>query len=176
MYQKKRLSLAVTAALGLSSFLIVPSQALAQDQQSEDESEDLLVEEVIVTGSRILRDDGFGRTSPVTVVGMEDISSYGLTRIEDVLNNLPQIETSQNALISNGSSGVGEPPPRWPVPSPRKISTLLVDRTATARSTCPSRSKSPATAAEGVPPTAGAGENGGGGVASDPVPRMPSAR
>ena len=105
MYQKKRLSLAVTAALGLSSFLIVPSQALAQDQQSEDESEDLLVEEVIVTGSRIVRDDGFGRTSPVTVVGMEDISSYGLTRIEDVLNNLPQIETAQNAMISNGSSG-----------------------------------------------------------------------
>ena len=104
MYQKKRLSLAVTAAVGFSSFMIIPGQAMAQDQQSEDESE-LLLEEVIVTGSRILNTDGFGRTSPVTVVGMEDISSYGLTRIEDVLNNLPQIETSQNALISNGSSG-----------------------------------------------------------------------
>jgi iron complex outermembrane receptor protein len=105
MHQKKRLGLAVSTALGLTSLAMIPGQLLAQDQQSEDELDDLLVEEVVVTGSRLISEDGFGRTSPVTVVGMEDISSYGLTRIEDVLNNLPQIEAAQNAFISNGSTG-----------------------------------------------------------------------
>ncbi len=105
MHQKKRLSLAVSAVLGLTSLAMIPGQVMAQDQQSEDDAEDLLVEEVIVTGSRLKTDDGFGQTSPVTVVGLEEISSTGLTRVEDVLNSLPQIEAAQTSFISNGSTG-----------------------------------------------------------------------
>jgi iron complex outermembrane receptor protein len=106
MYHKKRLSLAVSAALGLTG-MVTASSALAQDQDQSDSSAagDPLLEEVIVTGSRIVSDDGFGRTSPVTVVGMEDISEYGLTRVEDFLNQLPSIEAAQNSFISNGSTG-----------------------------------------------------------------------
>jgi iron complex outermembrane receptor protein len=104
MYRKKHLSLAVTTALGLSSFLIIPGQAMAQDQLVDEEGGEML-EEVIVTGSRLISEDGFGQTSPVTVVGMDEISSYGLTRIEDVLNNLPQIEASNTAFDSNGATG-----------------------------------------------------------------------
>ncbi|MGD2129858.1 MAG: TonB-dependent receptor, partial [Lysobacterales bacterium] len=106
MYRKKHLCLSVSAALGFSSLLAVPGIALAQDQASDqsDEGNEML-EEVIVTGSRIVSQDGFGQTSPVTVVGMEDISSYGLTRIEDVLNNLPQIQASNVAFDSNGATG-----------------------------------------------------------------------
>ncbi len=103
MYHKKRLSLAVSAALGLTS-MVTAGPALAQDQQ-DDEAGDALLEEVIVTGSRIVSQDGFGRTSPVTVVGMETIEEFGLTRVEDFLNQLPSIETSQNSFISNGSTG-----------------------------------------------------------------------
>ncbi len=103
MYSKKRLSLAVSAALGLTS-MVGAGPVLAQDQQ-ESEDSDALLEEVIVTGSRIVSTDGFGRTSPVTVVGMEEIDSFGLTRVEDFLNQLPQIEASQTAFISNGSTG-----------------------------------------------------------------------
>jgi len=105
MHQKKRLSLAVSAVLGLTSLAMIPGQVMAQDQQSEDDAEDLLVEEVIVTGSRLKTDDGFGQTSPVTVVGLEEISSTGLTRVEDILNSLPQIEAAQTSFISNGSTG-----------------------------------------------------------------------
>jgi outer membrane cobalamin receptor len=105
MHRKKHLCLSVSAALGFTSLLAAPGLAIAQDQATDDNLDDLLVEEVIVTGSRILSADGFGQTSPVTVVGMEDISSYGLTRIEDVLNNLPQIEASNVAFDSNGASG-----------------------------------------------------------------------
>jgi outer membrane receptor protein involved in Fe transport len=103
MYSKKRLSLAVSAALGLTT-LVTAGSALAQDQQDAEESDGLL-EEVIVTGSRIISEDGFGRTSPVTVMGMEDIDSFGLTRVEDFLNQLPQIEAGQTSFISNGSTG-----------------------------------------------------------------------
>ena len=104
MYQKKRLSLAVSAALGLSAIIFVPGQLLAQDQQTDQDSDDM-IEEVVVTGSRLISQDGFGRTSPVTVVGMDEISSYGFTRVEDVLNNLPQIEASNVAFDSNGATG-----------------------------------------------------------------------
>jgi iron complex outermembrane receptor protein len=106
MYLKKRLSLAVSAALGLTG-MVTASSALAQDQDQSDSSAagDPLLEEVIVTGSRIVSEDGFGRTSPVTVVGMEDISEYGLTRVEDFLNQLPSIEAGETAFLSNGSTG-----------------------------------------------------------------------
>jgi len=104
MYRKKHLSLAVSTALGLSTFMMIPGQVMAQDQLVDEEGGEML-EEVIVTGSRLISQDGFGQTSPVTVVGMDDISSYGLTRIEDVLNNLPQIEASNVAFDSNGATG-----------------------------------------------------------------------
>ena len=39
------------------------------------------------------------------MVTREDIESVGLTRMEDVLNQLPSIETAQNAMISNGATG-----------------------------------------------------------------------
>ncbi len=104
MHQKKRLSLAVSTALGLTSLIMAPNLAMAQDQDASIESNDLL-EEVMVTGSRLRSVDGFGQTSPVTVVGMDDIDATGLTRIEDILNSLPQIESAQNAFISNGATG-----------------------------------------------------------------------
>ena len=103
MQQRNPLSLAVTAALGLTSAFMLSSTAVAQDDQSDED--DLLLEEVIVTGSRIATLDGFGRTSPVTVVGMDAIASTGLTRVEDVLNSLPQIETGLHSFDANGISG-----------------------------------------------------------------------
>ena len=71
--RKSRLSLAIAAAL-------LPNFSLAQDQTDESGYE-MILEEVIVTGSRIVSEDGFGRTSPVTVVGMEEIRSLGYTRV-----------------------------------------------------------------------------------------------
>ena len=95
---KQRLSLAVMAALGTT----LPSgYALAQDDAGADET----VEEILVTGTRIKTEDGFGATSPVTVVTAENIANLGFVNIEQVLNSLPSIETSQNANISNGSTG-----------------------------------------------------------------------
>jgi outer membrane receptor protein involved in Fe transport len=103
MQHRNPLSLAVTTALGLTSAFMLSSVAVAQDEQSDED--ELILEEVIVTGSRITTLDGFGRTSPVTVIGMDAISSTGLTRVEDVLNSLPQIETGLHSFDANGISG-----------------------------------------------------------------------
>jgi Na+/H+ antiporter NhaA len=59
MQHKKLLSLAVTSALGLTASLMATGVAVAQEDQDEN-AEDML-EEVIVTGSRIATVDGFGR-------------------------------------------------------------------------------------------------------------------
>ena len=103
MQHKKLLSLAVSSALGLTASLMATGVAVAQEDQ--DENADDLLEEVIVTGSRIATVDGFGRTSPVTVVGMDEITSTGLTRVEDILNSLPQVETALHSFDANGISG-----------------------------------------------------------------------
>ena len=97
--RKSHLSLAVAAALSTS---LTSGIVLAQE---DTDDEVLTTEEVLVTGSRIATVDGFGATSPVTVVNAEEIANLGFVNIEQVMNSLPSIETSQNANISNGSSG-----------------------------------------------------------------------
>ena len=48
------------------------------------------ITEVIVTGSRIT-EPGLTSVSPVTSVTSEQIKEQGVTRIEDLLNTLPQV-------------------------------------------------------------------------------------
>ena len=59
--------------------------ALAQGGQQAQE-----IEEVVVTGTR-LRDPNVISSSQITTVQIEDISDRGITRVEDYLNDLPQI-------------------------------------------------------------------------------------
>ena len=56
-------------------------------------AQDDTLEEVVVTGTRITA-DGYESVSPVNVITAEEIRITGQTRIEDILNTLPQIETS----------------------------------------------------------------------------------
>jgi len=67
-------------------------------------SADDTISEVIVTGSRIAQPN-LTTTSPVTAVTASDIETQGVTRIEDMLSQLPQAFTTQNATVSNGSTG-----------------------------------------------------------------------
>jgi iron complex outermembrane recepter protein len=60
--------------------------------------------EIVVTGSR-LSQPNLTSTSPVTVVSSQEIKLQGATRIEDVLNSLPQTFASQSSSVSNGSNG-----------------------------------------------------------------------
>ena len=62
------------------------------------------VEEVVVTGSR-LSTPNESSISPITSVSATDLQATGLTRVEDVLNNLPMVFAGQNSTVSNGSDG-----------------------------------------------------------------------
>jgi outer membrane receptor protein involved in Fe transport len=71
--------------------------AMAQDTDSD-------VEEVVVTGSRII-DPNVISSSQIAVVDGQDIIDAGVTRVEDFLNDMPQISPGQSITNSNGSSG-----------------------------------------------------------------------
>src|SRR5512138_3796458 len=62
------------------------------------------IQEVVVTGSRIAQPN-LETTSPVTQVTSEDIAVQGVTKIEDLVNQLPQAFAAQNASVSNGATG-----------------------------------------------------------------------
>ena len=88
-----RLALIMAAAAAGTS---IP--ALAQDQRSDT------LETVVVTGSRIVVPNQQA-ISPVTSISSESISESGKSRVEDILNSMPQIFAAQGANVSNGSNG-----------------------------------------------------------------------
>jgi outer membrane receptor protein involved in Fe transport len=79
------------ALLGLSS------QAAAQTASDE-------ISEVVVTGTRI-PSPNLESVSPVTAVSAAEIKATGVTRVEDMINSLPQAFAAQGAALSNGSTG-----------------------------------------------------------------------
>ncbi len=87
--------LATTIICGAAMAVAAP--AFAQDAAAP-------VQEVVVTGSRIPQPN-LTSISPVTAVTNAEIKLEGTTRIEDLLNNLPQVFASQGSTISNGSNG-----------------------------------------------------------------------
>ncbi len=91
-------ALKVSAASAVIMIALAASPVLAADK-APSASDD-----IIVTGSRIARPDLQG-TSPVSVVTALDIKLSGVTRIEDLVNSLPQAYTSQSAGVSNGADG-----------------------------------------------------------------------
>ena len=69
--------------------------AIAQDDQ--------LVEEILVTGSRIRRDN-YDSTSPVSILDGDDIDRSGLAAIGDVLQAMPSAGASLNQNSSAGTA------------------------------------------------------------------------
>ncbi|HET6970036.1 MAG TPA: TonB-dependent receptor plug domain-containing protein, partial [Phenylobacterium sp.] len=83
------------AALGLAA----PSAASAAAAPAGDE-----VQEVVVTGTRIPTPN-LTSVSPVTAINAQDLKAQGVTRVEDMINSLPQAFAAQGSAISNGSTG-----------------------------------------------------------------------
>ncbi|MBL8555126.1 MAG: TonB-dependent receptor [Phenylobacterium sp.] len=73
--------------------------ALAQTTAGDDE-----VSEVVVTGTRI-PSPNLESVSPVTAVTAAEIKAQGVTRVEDMINSLPQAFAAQGSSISNGATG-----------------------------------------------------------------------
>src|SRR5690349_14245744 len=64
-------------------------------------------QDIVITGTRIPQPN-LTSAAPVTVVTNQDVKLTGTTRVEDLLNSLPQVGASQTSGVSNGSTGTAE--------------------------------------------------------------------
>lgn len=75
--------------------------ALAQESPQQEAK---TLDTIQVTGSRI-KSQTFTESSPVTEIGVEEFSQYGASKIEDLVNQYPQIDLSFDNFENNGSYG-----------------------------------------------------------------------
>jgi iron complex outermembrane receptor protein len=101
---RRAVRMALLGAGGLAAGMVQSQAAHAQSapKVSADSAVDL--QEVVVTGSRIATPN-LDAISPVTVMVSEEIKQTGVTRIEDLINSLPQVVADQGAGLSMGSNG-----------------------------------------------------------------------
>jgi outer membrane receptor protein involved in Fe transport len=92
---------AVRYAITAVAAATTPTILHAQDQEGTAAP----LEEIVVTGSRLRVEANDQSISPVSSITTQDIQATGLTRVEDVLNDLPQIFAAQQSTVSNGANG-----------------------------------------------------------------------
>src|SRR3984885_2033651 len=102
-----KLRMAVRLALTGGSLAASFGVANAQTAPAVAANNDASLQEVVVTGSRISVPNQVS-ISPVTFVSALDVQQSGVTRVEDLLNELPQVFAAQGANISNGATGTAE--------------------------------------------------------------------
>lgn len=99
--KQSRSLLSVGVATAIASLAAAgTAQVYAQDSAENAE----MLEEVVVTGSRIQRDPNATASQPVTSVSSEDIAISGEFTITDVINDIPALfssNTSENSLDGN---------------------------------------------------------------------------
>jgi iron complex outermembrane receptor protein len=88
---------------GMSAVLALLLAATAAAQETAPPQP---MDEVVVTGSRLVRSD-LSAPSPTTVIGEDAIQLSGDTTVEAVLNELPQLSAGNNSSVNSaGGSGV----------------------------------------------------------------------
>jgi len=97
--------MALLAGGAAAAVVIHPSLAQAQAAPANTAESTEILKEVVVTGSRIASPN-LEAISPVTTVTSEDIKQTGVTRIEDLLNSLPQVVADQSSGLSMDSNGI----------------------------------------------------------------------
>jgi hypothetical protein len=90
----------ISLSIGMALFGVTGSTAL-QAQDSPDTAIEQVLEEVMVTGSRIRRQDE-SSASPVQTLSEEDLRIDGSLTMGETLQHLPAVGSSLN---SNGSAG-----------------------------------------------------------------------
>jgi outer membrane receptor protein involved in Fe transport len=81
------------------------SVAQAQAGPAKEQTEAAPIEEVVITGTRIAT-PSLQSISPITAVSAQEIKDTGVTRVEDLLNSLPQVVADQGSGLSMASTGV----------------------------------------------------------------------
>jgi outer membrane receptor protein involved in Fe transport len=103
MFQKRPLTLAIQAAIGLTALQALPSTAAVTEAEANAASKGI-VEEIVVTGSRIERTNEV-TSSPVVQMDAEEIVFTGNTRAEDIARAMPQVYLDQDSGQSIESEG-----------------------------------------------------------------------
>ena len=83
----------------LGAATLTPNTYAAESDGDEADSQ-----KIVITGSRIKRTN-LVTSSPVTTVGAEEFTARGVTRVEDLLNQLPQVYPGQVSGSANGAVG-----------------------------------------------------------------------
>ena len=90
----------------VSTMLLAPLAAVAMVWCDSSIAQEEQLEEIIVTGSRLVRRD-LDAPSPVVVIGQQDIASAGNVTLEETLNELPQLASDNTSSVnSGGGSGI----------------------------------------------------------------------
>ncbi len=88
----------------LASSMICGAAFMAMSATTAYAQDDVAVEEIVVTGSRIARPD-LVSTSPVATVGEQELKQSGVVNTENLLNTLPQAVPGVTSTVNNGSGG-----------------------------------------------------------------------
>ncbi|WP_269714012.1 TonB-dependent receptor plug domain-containing protein [Caulobacter sp. NIBR2454] len=88
----------------LASSMICGAAFMAMSATTAYAQDDVAVEEIVVTGSRIARPD-LVSTSPVATVGEQELKQSGVVNTENLLNTLPQAVPGITSTVNNGSGG-----------------------------------------------------------------------
>lgn len=83
--------------------IMAGGNAAAQQQSAAAASE---VEEIVVTGSRIVR-DGYQAPTPVSVIGLEEMQNQATSNLADFVNTLPSLAASTTAQSTTATVTTG---------------------------------------------------------------------
>lgn len=91
--------------VGVAACLIFLSpSSFAQNEAQVSAIDEAVLEEIIVTGTRIKRRD-FVSLSPLTTVSREDFEFSGQPTLEEYLNQMPQIQPDFGRTANNPGDG-----------------------------------------------------------------------
>ncbi|HEV2363034.1 MAG TPA: TonB-dependent receptor [Caulobacteraceae bacterium] len=97
-------SMITSAALAAATGAFAQAAAPAAPPPTTTGTPAATVGELVVTGSRIPQPN-LTSIAPVTAVTNQELQLTGTTRVEDLINQLPQVVAEQGAMLANGASG-----------------------------------------------------------------------
>jgi len=94
------------SSLGLAAIIsVTASPSFGQGAPGVGQQAPSVIEEQVVTGSRVVR-DGYSAPTPTQVIGLEDIRMAAPQHLADLINEMPQMNNSTTPASSSGP-GVG---------------------------------------------------------------------
>ena len=95
---------AAPAPAPLETLAVTPAVPAAATTTAEKTITSVELKKISVTGSRI-KAPNLTSSSPITTVGAAEVKAQGTTRVEDLLNSLPQVFADQGGNLANGATG-----------------------------------------------------------------------